>query len=128
MKRLAVIYTESMLNKSMKKTSITFKDFTKLDFRVGEITDAVLVEDSNHLIKLVVDLGEDYGSVEILSGLYPAYTPQDLVGNKYLVLANLEPKKMAGLLSNGMILVADDPEKIKLIPLDKNLKNGTVIR
>lgn len=112
----------------MKKTAVNFDDFSKLDLRVGEVKEATLVENSKHLIKLIVDLGEDYGVVEILSGLYPTYTPEDLQGNKYIVLANLEPKKMAGTFSNGMILVADDPEKFQLFPLDKSLKNGTVIR
>ncbi len=112
----------------MKKTAVNFDDFLKLDLRVGEVKEAILVENSKHLIKLTVDIGEDYGVVEILSGLYPTYNPEDLQGNKYIVLANLEPKKMAGTFSNGMILVADDPEKFQLVPLDKKLKNGTVIR
>ncbi|KKQ24275.1 MAG: Methionine-tRNA ligase [Candidatus Roizmanbacteria bacterium GW2011_GWC2_37_13] len=112
----------------MKKLNISFLDFDKLDLRVGEVKKAILVENSKHLIKLVIDLGEDYGTVEILSGLAPTYAPEDLKGNKYIVLANLEPKKMAGSSSNGMILVADEPEKFLLLPLDKNLKNGTVIR
>lgn len=112
----------------MKKEPVTFPDFTKFDFRVGEVKEASLVEKSKHLIKLIVDLGEDYGIVEILSGLAPTYTPEDLTGNKYIVLANLAPKQMMGMNSNGMILVADDPEKFQLLPLDKNLKNGTVIR
>jgi len=112
----------------MKKDLIAFPDFNKLDFRVGEVKEAALLEGSKKLIILKVDLGEDYGVVEILSGLAPVYQPTDLVGNKYIVLANLEPKQMMGRNSNGMILVADDPEKFVLIPLDKNLKNGTVIR
>ncbi|MFA6532872.1 MAG: methionine--tRNA ligase [Patescibacteria group bacterium] len=112
----------------MKKDSVGFLDFTKLDFRVGEVKEASLLEGSKKLIVMKVDLGEDYGAVEILSGLAEFYQPEDLVGNKYIVLANLEPKQMMGRASNGMILVADDPEKFALIPLDKNLKNGTVIR
>lgn len=112
----------------MKKDSISFPDFDKLDIRVGEVKEAVLIEGSKKLIALKVDLGDDYGIVEILSGLSPTYTPADLKGNKYIVLANLEPKKMMGKDSNGMILVADDPEKFELIPLDKKIKNGTVIR
>ena len=75
-----------------------------------------------------IDLGEDYGVVEILSGLAEFYTPEDLIGNKYIVLANLAPRRLMKKDSNGMILVADDPEKFELIPLDKKLKNGTVIR
>jgi methionine--tRNA ligase beta chain len=112
----------------MKKGNIGFLDFVKFDFRVGEVKEASLLEGSKKLIVLKVDLGEDYGVVEILSGLAEFYQPEDLVGNKYIVLANLEPKQMMGRLSNGMILVADDPEKFALIPLDKKLKNGTVIR
>lgn len=112
----------------MKKDIISFPDFAKLDLRVGEVKEASLLEGSKKLIVLKVDLGEDYGVVEILSGLAPTYQSADLLGNKYIVLANLEPKQMMGKDSNGMILVADDPEKLVLIPLDKNLKTGTVIR
>ena len=119
----------------MKKDVIVFSDFNKLDLRVGEVKNASLLEGSKKLITLQVDLGEDYGVVEILSGLAEFYKPEDLIGNKYIVLANLEPKKMMGKDSNGMILVADLPagrqviqEKFALVPLDKNLKNGTVIR
>ncbi len=112
----------------MKKDNIGFLDFVKFDFRVGEVKEASLLEGSKKLIVLKVDLGEDYGTVEILSGLAELYQPEDLIGNKYIVLANLEPKQMMGRTSNGMILVANDPEKFVLIPLDKKLKNGTVIR
>lgn len=112
----------------MKKTVITFPDFDKLDFRVGEVKEASMLEGSKSLIKMLVDLGEDYGTVEILSGLAKFYQPEDLAGNKYIFLVNLEPKKLMGKDSNGMILVADDPKKFALIPLDKNLKTGTVIR
>jgi len=110
------------------KDTIGYPDFEKLDFRVGEVKEATAMEGSNKLLKLLVDLGEDYGEVQILSGLAKFYTPEDLIGNKYIFLANLEPKQIMGLDSNGMMFVADDPEKFQLIPLDKSLKNGTVIR
>jgi len=112
----------------MKKDIITFPDFNKLDLRVGEVKKASFLEGSKKLIIMQIDLGEDYGTVKILSGLAEFYTPEDLIGNKYIVLVNLKSKKIMGKDSNGMILVADDPEKFALIPLDKNLKNGTVIR
>ncbi|HEX7542977.1 MAG TPA: hypothetical protein VF385_02770 [Patescibacteria group bacterium] len=112
----------------MKKDIIAFSDFEKLELRVGEVKEAVLFEGSKKLIVLKVDLGEDYGIVEILSGLAPTYLPENLIGNKYIFLANLEPKKIMSKDSNGMMMVADDPEKFALIPLDKNLKNGIVIR
>ena len=112
----------------MKKTIISFSDFEKMDMRVGEVKEASLVEGSKNLIKMKVDLGVDYGIVEILSGIAKWYKLEDLSGNKYIFLANLEPKQMMGLSSNGMILVADDLEKPILIPLDKTFKNGLVIR
>lgn len=112
----------------MKKTNISFSDFEKLDVRVGEVKEASLVEGSTKVIQMKVDLGEDYGVVEILSGIAKYYKPEDLVGNKYPFVANLEPKKIMGKDSNGMILVADAPERFFLLPLDKNLKNGTIIR
>lgn len=112
----------------MKKDIINFSDFEKLDMRVGEVKEAAMVEGSKNLIAMQVDLGSDYGTVEILSGLAKYYIPEDLIGNKYIFLANLEPRKLMGRSSNGMIFVADDPEKFALLPLDKNLKNGTVIR
>lgn len=112
----------------MKKGMIAFPDFAKLDLRVGEVKEASLFEGSKKLIVLKVDLGEDYGVVEILSGLAPTYLPEDLTGNKYIVLVNLEPKKMMGKLSNGMIMAADLNEKAKLIPISKTISRGTLIR
>ena len=87
----------------MKKDIIAFSDFNKLDLRVGEVKNASQLEGSKKLITLEVDLGDDYGTVEILSGLAEFYKPEDLIGNKYIVLANLEPKKMMGEMSEGML-------------------------
>lgn len=112
----------------MKKTQITFNDFNQIDLRVGEVIKAQKLEGSKNILLLEVDLGEDYGVVEILSGIAKYYKPEDLVGNKYPFVANLEPKKIMGKDSNGMILVADAPERFYILPLDKNLKNGVVIR
>jgi len=112
----------------MKKLSISFLDFDRLDLRVGEVKEASMVEGSKNVIEMRVDLGEEYGVVEILSGIAKHYKSEELVGNKYPFVANLEPKKIMGKDSNGMILVADAPERFFLLPLDKNLKNGTVIR
>lgn len=112
----------------MKKPTITFVDFEKMDMRVGEVKEASLVEGSKNLIKIKVDLGEDYGIVEILSGLAKWYTPEEITGKKYTFLANLEPKQMMGMNSNGMLLVADEVEKPILLAVDNNLKNGLVIR
>ncbi|GAB4218953.1 MAG: hypothetical protein Fur009_2640 [Candidatus Microgenomates bacterium] len=112
----------------MKKLNINFNDFEKLDIRVGKVVDASMVEGSKNLIKMMVDLGEDYGVVQILSGIAKYYQPEDLIGNNYPFIANLEAKKVMGEYSNGMLLVADAPERFFLISLDKDLKPGTIIR
>lgn len=111
----------------MKKTNCTYADFQKLDLRVGEIKKASKLEGSEKLLVLEVDFGEDYGTVEILSGIAKEYAPEKLQGNKYLFVANLEPRKMMGRYSNGMILATDTPDKYSLIKLPKKFRNGTAL-
>ena len=115
-------------NNSMKKPFCTFPDFDKLDIRVGEIKNAVPVEKSKKLYELFVDMGEEYGTVTILTGMQAFYKPEDFIGKKYLFLANLEPKPMAGKVSNGMIMSGDESGKPILIEVSTSLKNGLLIR
>ncbi len=112
----------------MKKPFATFPDFDKLDIRVGEIKDAKKLENSKKLIELTVDFGEDYGTVSILTGMALYYDPSVFIGKKYLFLANLEPKPMAGKVSNGMIITGDEDSKPVLIEVSSELKNGLLIR
>ncbi|PIY71994.1 methionine--tRNA ligase [Candidatus Roizmanbacteria bacterium CG_4_10_14_0_8_um_filter_33_9] len=110
----------------MKKPNCTFADFLKLDFRVGEIKQATPLPNSSKLLLLSLDLGDDYGVVEILSGIAKYISPQELVGKKVPVLANLEPKPMAGKISNGFILMADLIHHVPaLIFLSPDIPNGT---
>lgn len=112
----------------MKKPIVSFLDFQKLDLRVGEVKEVYFIKNSRNLIGMKVDLGQDYGEVEIMAGLAQYFKPEDLQGKKFIFVANLEPKKMLDSYSNGMILVADDSLNPKLIPVDTSVKNGTVIR
>ncbi|OGK62248.1 hypothetical protein A2334_02535 [Candidatus Roizmanbacteria bacterium RIFOXYB2_FULL_38_10] len=112
----------------MKKPNCTFEDFLKLDIRVGQIIEATHITNSSKLLLLRVDLGTDYGIVEILSGIAKYVLPTDLVDKKVPVVANLEPKQMAGKISNGFILMGDLPGHIAhLFYLPDNLLPGTVI-
>ncbi|NTU74161.1 hypothetical protein HGB07_08550 [Candidatus Roizmanbacteria bacterium] len=112
----------------MKKSLITYDDFDKLDIRIGEIKEAAPVEKSTKLLSLMVDFGEDYGVVEILSGIAQYYTPDELVGKKIPFIANLEPRKMMGKFSNGMIMCADTEEKPTLFDIVSGVPNGTIVR
>ena len=112
----------------MKKPNCSYEDFSKLDIRVGEVKEALLVEGSNKLISLTVDVGEEYGVVEILTGMQAWYTPEDFIGKKFLFLINLEPKPMIGRVSNGMIMATDIDGKPILNTVSDDLPNGTMVR
>ncbi|MFA5136325.1 MAG: methionine--tRNA ligase [Patescibacteria group bacterium] len=112
----------------MKKPNCSFQDFLKLDIRVGEIKQVGRVENSSKLLLIVIDLGKDYGYVEILSGIAKYIEPKTLLGKKVPVVANLEPKPMAGKLSHGFILMGDLPGHIpRLIFIPEDIEPGTVL-
>ncbi len=89
----------------MQKPTITYADFEKLEMRIGTIVGCKEVEGSEKLLNLTVDLGAELGSRTILSGIKKYFKIEELIGTQVLVLANLEPKKMMGLESQGMILM-----------------------
>jgi len=106
---------------------VSFETFSKLDLRVGKIVEAEDVPDSRKLIKLVVDLGP-LGKRQILSGIKKWYRPEELVGKTVVVVANLKPKKMAGLLSEGMVLMAEEEgQKPTFIVPEEEVKPGTKV-
>jgi len=108
------------------KDIITFPDFLKLDIRVGTIVTAERVPNSDKLIRMDVDLGEE--KRQIVGGLYPDYEPEMLVGKQSLVLVNLAPKMMMGLESRGMLLAADFDNKAVLTTTLSPVPNGTLVR
>jgi methionine--tRNA ligase beta chain len=109
-------------------TSINFEEFSKIDLRIGRVEKADFVESSEKLIKLEVSFGH-LGKRNIFAGIRRWYTPADLIGNLYIFVFNLEPKKMIGSESQGMILAAEDENEencVLLIP-DKNIPPGTKV-
>ncbi|MBN8858906.1 MAG: methionine--tRNA ligase [Sphingobacteriales bacterium] len=88
------------------KPEIVYDDFAKLDLRVATITAAAKVEKADKLLKLEVDLG--FEKRTIVSGIAMHFKPEDIVGKQVVVVANLAPRKMRGIESNGMILMAED--------------------
>ncbi len=112
----------------MKKNTISFLDFQKLDLRIGEVKEASFIDGSRNLIAMKVNLGEEYGIVDIMAGIGDVYKAEEIAGKKFVFVANLEPKKMLDKYSNGMILAADIDGKAVIIPVDPGLKNGSTVR
>lgn len=105
------------------KPEIVFDDFSKIDLRVGRITEAAKVEKADKLLKLTVDLG--FETRTIVSGIALHFNPEDIVGRQVVVVANLAPRKMRGIESNGMILMAEDKEgKLHFVAPDTIINPG----
>jgi methionyl-tRNA synthetase len=90
------------------KATIEFDDFAKIDLRTGTIVSAEKVEKADKLLKLEVDLGSEVRT--IVSGIAKHYEPQNIIGQRVTVVTNLAPRKMRGIESNGMILMAEDKD------------------
>ena len=108
------------------KPEITFEDFEKMQFQVGEIIACEAVKKSKKLLCSQVKIGNQVR--QIVSGIKAHYTPEEMVGKKVMVLTNLKPAKLAGVLSEGMILCAEDAEgNLSLVTPEKNMPAGAEI-
>jgi methionine--tRNA ligase beta chain len=104
---------------------ISFKDFQKIELKVAKIIEAEKIEKSEKLLKLIVDLGDE--KRQLVAGIAKYYRPEDLIGKEIVVVANLEPKKLMGIESQGMLLAANvDGKPVILIP-EKEVPPGTKI-
>ena len=106
-------------------TTISFKDFQKLDLRTAKIVKAEEIEGADHLVKLTLDVG-GLGERVIAAGIKRWYKPEDLVGKTVVYLANLEPKVLRGVESQGMLIAAGEDEAVLLLP-DKEVSPGTKV-
>lgn len=106
---------------------ITIDDFAKVELKVGTVLEAEDLEESEKLIKLKVDLGEEEPR-QILAGVKQWYKPKDFVGKQVVVVVNLEPRKMMGLESAGMMLAADSEDGPVFLKPAKKVLPGTKIR
>ena len=108
------------------KQEITFEDFGKMQFQVGEIIACEAVKKSNKLLCSQVKIGSQVK--QIVSGIKKHYTPEEMVGKKVMVLVNLKPAKLAGVLSEGMLLCAEDAEgNLALMTPEKEMPAGAEI-
>ena len=109
-----------------QKNTIEFDDFAKVDIRVGTVIEAENVAKSDKLLKLKIDTGLDKRI--IISGISKYYSPEDILNKKVMVLINLSPRKMMGIESQGMLLLAEDSDgKLSLMQPDSDITDGSVV-
>jgi len=118
--------TQQQLQTSNFKPQIQYDDFAKLDLKVATITAAEKVEKADKLLKLEVDLG--FEKRTIVSGIALHFEPSTIVGKQVVIVANLTPRKMRGIESNGMILMAEDADgKLKFVSPGEAVNNGSSV-
>lgn len=105
---------------------LSYKDFKKLDIKIGTVESCEKVEGSDKLYKLMVDCGEAEHR-QILSSLVEWYTSEELVGKVIPVLVNLKPAKIFGQMSYGMLLAAEIGDECVLLTTDRSIQNGAQI-
>jgi len=118
---------------------IEYSDFQKLDIRVAEVLTAEAVEKTDRLVKLTLDIGEE-NPATVVAGIREHYTPEQLVGRKVVYIVNLKPRKLRGIMSQGMVLAAfvaatsepntgtlAEEELLSLLTLDRDLPAGAKV-
>jgi methionyl-tRNA synthetase len=109
------------------KEEIEFDDFMKMDIRTGTILEAEKVAKTKKLLKLKIDTGIDQRTV--VSGIAEYYDPQDIVGKQVSILVNLKPRKLRGIESQGMILMAEDKDgKLVFVAPEQKVSNGSEVK
>jgi methionyl-tRNA synthetase len=107
------------------KPEIEYDHFAQVDLRVATILEAQMVPKSNKLVKLKVDIGEER---TIVAGIGKDYKPEELVGKKIVIVANLKPAKLMGVESRGMLLATDTAEGLTVLAFDREPKTGAKVR
>jgi methionyl-tRNA synthetase len=118
--------TKEIINQPIIKSTIEFDDFAKIDLKIGTIISAEKVEKADKLLKLEVDLG--FEKRTIVSGIALHFNPEEIVGKQVTVVCNLTPRKMRGIESNGMILMAEDKAgKLHFVNPDNKTDEGSSV-
>jgi methionyl-tRNA synthetase len=126
-KKEAAMTEQKNAEASASKGEITFDDFAKIDLRVGTILTAEKVEKADKLLKLTVDMG--YEVRTIVSGIAEHFKPEDIIGLQVSVVANLAPRKLRGIESKGMILLAEDESgKLVFVTPKETVNNGSIVK
>lgn len=109
------------------KPETSFEDFSKMDLRIATILEAERVPKTEKLLKLKIDLG--YEQRTLVSGIAAFYDPEKIIGQQVTIIANLVPRKIKGIESKGMILMAEDTEgKLRFVMPSENIANGSTVK
>lgn len=119
-----VATTDTVEAKPVGET-ISIEEFRRLDIRVAEVLEAKRVPNTDKLIEATIDLGDEVRT--IITGLIPQYTPEELVGKRIIVLANLAPRRVRGVDSHGMLLAAEWEGQVALLTVEKGAPKGARI-
>jgi methionyl-tRNA synthetase len=110
-----------------QQSEIAFDDFAKIDLKTGTILSAEKVEKADKLLKLKIDMG--FEKRTILSGIAQHFSPEEIIGKQVVIVANLAPRKMRGIESNGMILMAEDKDgRLHFVKPENVIANGSGVR
>jgi methionyl-tRNA synthetase len=125
-KKLKIASGEITEEKIEFKPQITIEEFQKIDLRVADVVECERVKNSEKLLKLKVKIGNE--ERQIVAGIGKHYSPEELVGKKVIVVANLKPAKLMGIESQGMLLAAVKDEKLTLITTLGEIESGSQVR
>jgi methionyl-tRNA synthetase len=125
-KKLKIAGEEITEEKIEFKPQITIEEFQKIDLRVADVVECERVKNSEKLLKLKVKIGNE--ERQIVAGIGKHYSPEELVGKKVIVVANLKPAKLMGIESQGMLLAAVKDEKLTLITTLGEIESGSQVR
>lgn len=106
--------------------TISMDDFAKLDLRAGKVINVQRVPGKEKLLALQVDIGTEVRTV--IAGIAQEFTPEELLGKQVVLVANLEPKRISGIVSQGMILAAGEETALAIVTLDREVPLGTRVR
>jgi methionyl-tRNA synthetase len=117
---------ESNIKKEKEMELIDITDFAKVDLRVAQVVHAEKVEGADKLLRIEIDLGSE--KRQIVAGIAKHYSPEELIGKKIVVVANLKPAKLKGIESNGMLLAASDENAISILTPLKDVSLGSKVK
>jgi methionine--tRNA ligase beta chain len=108
-----------------EKSKISYEDFAKLEMRIGLVKSAEPIENSEKLLKLLVDFGGE--ERQVVSGIKKFYSIEDIIGRKFVFVTNLQKRKIMGMESQAMIMAAESEEGIVLLQPEKDIAPGSKI-